>query len=47
MRKGCILEEFLIPAVKEQEVIKEIYTDEELHNLLEKPKKHILLELRT
>lgn len=26
MKKGYILEEFLIPSVKEQEVIKEIYT---------------------
>lgn len=41
-KKGYILENFLIPEVKEQEVIKEIYTNEELHDLLEKPKKMIL-----
>lgn len=47
MKKGYILEEFMIPAVKEQEVIKEIYTQEELHDLLEKPKKRDFVELRT
>lgn len=47
MKKGYILEDFLIPEVKEQEVIKEIYTDEELHDLLEKPKKHDFVEIRT
>nr|WP_243187052.1 site-specific integrase [Clostridium muellerianum] len=47
MKKGYILEEFLIPEVKEQEVIKEIYTGEELHDLLEKPKERDFVELRT
>lgn len=47
MKKGYILEEFLIPEVKEQEVIKEIYTSEELHDLLEKPKKHDFVNIRT
>ncbi|WP_411682454.1 tyrosine-type recombinase/integrase [Clostridium thailandense] len=47
MKKGYILEEFLIPEVKEQEVIKEIYTNEELHDLLEKPKERDFVELRT
>lgn len=47
MKKGYILEYFLILFVKGQQKMKEIYTQEELDTLLEKPKKHILLELRT
>jgi len=47
MKKGYILDEFMIPVVKEQEVIKEIYTQEELHDLLQKPKKRDFVEMRT
>lgn len=47
MKKGYILDEFMIPQVKEQEVIKEIYTQEELKTLLEKPKKRDFVEIRT
>jgi len=39
MKKGYILEDFLIPSVKEQETFKAIYTAEELDKLLSKPRK--------
>lgn len=45
--KGYIKEDFEIPTVKEQEVIKEIYTDEEINKLLAKPKKRDFVEIRT
>lgn len=47
MKKGYILEEFEIPQVKEQEVIKDIYTLDELKTLLERPKKRNFVTIRT
>ncbi|MBC2579955.1 site-specific integrase [Clostridium sp. DJ247] len=47
IRKRYILEDFEIPVVKYQETFKEIYTKEELHDLLEKPKKQDFNTIRT
>lgn len=47
IKKHYIMEDFQIPVVKEQTIIKEIYSDEELHDLLEKPKKYNFVDLRT
>lgn len=47
MKKGYILKDFLIPVVKEQETFKEIYTQEELSELLRKPKEMDFVTLRT
>jgi integrase/recombinase XerD len=47
MRKGYILRDFLIPVVKEQEIFKEIYTQEEIKELLKKPKEREFVILRT
>ncbi len=47
MKKGYILRDFLIPVVKEQETFKEVYTQEELKELLKKPKEREFVTLRT
>ncbi|MHB8065138.1 MAG: tyrosine-type recombinase/integrase, partial [Ruminiclostridium sp.] len=45
--KKEILQDFLMPSVKEQETFKEIYTGDELNKLLQKPKKTDFVALRT
>lgn len=47
MNKRYILDDFEIPVVKYQETFKEIYTQEELNKLLEKPKKRDSISIRT
>ncbi|GFR35345.1 tyrosine-type recombinase/integrase [Thermobrachium celere] len=47
IKKGYILEDFEMPTVKFQETMKEIYTQDELKFLLEKPKKKNFKEIRT
>lgn len=47
MKKGYILEDFMIPEVKYQETFKEIYTPEELDTLLKKPNKNDFINIRT
>lgn len=46
-RKGYILEDFYIPYLKVQETFKEIYSQEELNILLQKPKDKDFTSLRT
>jgi integrase/recombinase XerD len=47
IKKGYILEEFEMPVVKYQETFKEIYTVNELNDLLNKPSKRDFVTLRT
>lgn len=47
VKRRYILEDFISPVVKEQTQIKEIYSPQELHDLLEKPKKHDFVNIRT
>lgn len=47
VKRRYILEDFISPVVKEQTKIKEIYSPQELHDLLEKPKKHDFINIRT
>lgn len=47
IKKRYILDDFEIPVVKYQETFKEIYTQEELNGLLEKPKKRDFISIRT
>lgn len=47
IKKGYILDDFLIPQVKGQQTIKEIYSPEELKTLLNKPKKRDFVTVRT
>lgn len=47
IKKGYILDDFIIPEVKGQQVIKQIYTPIELKALLDKPKKRDFVTIRT
>jgi len=47
MKKGYIAHEFLMPVVKEQETIKEIYAQTELDSLLKRPTKTDFVNIRT
>lgn len=47
IKKGYILSDFEMPVVKGQETFKEIYTNEELKNLLNKPLKRDFVTIRT
>ncbi len=47
VKRRYIAEDFIAPVVQEEKKIKEIYTPEELHDLLEKPKKRDFTAIRT
>lgn len=47
IKRRDILQDFLMPCLKEQETFKEIYSQEELGKLLQKPKKQNFITLRT
>jgi integrase/recombinase XerD len=47
IKKGYILEDFIIPEVKGQETLKTIYSQDELKRLLDTPKKRDFVTIRT
>ncbi|HEX2926891.1 MAG TPA: phage integrase N-terminal SAM-like domain-containing protein, partial [Ruminiclostridium sp.] len=47
IKRRDILQDFMMPCLKEQEKFKEIYSQEELDKLLQKPKKQDFVTLRT
>ena len=47
IKKGYILEDFIVPRVKVQETFKDIYTEDELDALLQPPKNKDFVSIRT